>query len=264
MPGGDGKSHEYRKAGFKTEAQGKKALRLLREQKGAQNLGLLPLMAPRQDRIRVNELLDDLVAEYRKGGKKGIPREPDRPMLSHLKRLRNYFGGMRAVDAPRHIEAFISFLQGKIKANATINRATQLLEQAFAIAAAASPPKVLRPLKIRKLDESGNVRKGKFTEREAEAVASSLPACMSDAARFAYEVGSHSGEILQLRWDYLEPEGFRVSFEITKNREQRIIALTPRLDEIITRRLGARVQGCPLVFHHDGKPITNYLFVANC
>ena len=172
MPGPDGKSHEYRKGGFETEAEGKKALRQLRDQKGSQKQGLLPLMAPRQDRITVDELLDDLVAKYRLGGTRGIPREPDRSMLSHLKRVRNYFGGMRAVRlSERQVQDFILLLKARNYANATVNRATQLLAEAFAIAAAANPPKVLRPLRIQKLDETENVRKGKFTEREAEAVA---------------------------------------------------------------------------------------------
>jgi len=139
-----------------------------------------------------------------------------------------------------------------------VNRSTQLLAQAFEIGAAATPPKVLRSLKIEQLDESQNVRTGKFTEREAEAVASSLPSYMSDAARFAYVVGSRSGEILKLRWDYLDAEGLRVPGKFTKNREDRIIALTPELEEIVARRRAARIDGCNLIFHHNGQPIADY------
>jgi integrase len=132
------------------------------------------------------------------------------------------------------------------------------LGQAFANAAAATPPKVLRPLKIEKLDESENVRKGKFTEREAEAVASSLPIYLSDAARFAYETGSRAGVILKLRWDYLDDDAITVLGKITKNRTAHSIALTPELEEIIARRRSARVEGCDLIFHHDGHPIKDY------
>jgi integrase len=258
-PGTEGRSKEFREPGGDKEAEARRLLRHRLREVGAHNLGLQPFLGPQQERIRVNELLNDLITRYRMGGKKRIPREVNAPMLSHLKRVRDYFGGMWAVAVnQRHVEDFISLLKGKNYANATINRATQLLGQAFAIAAAATPPKVLRPLKIEKLDESDNVRKGKFTEREAEAVASSLPVYMSDAARFAYQTGSRAGEILKLRWDYLDHDAITVPGKIAKNRTARSIALTPELEEIIARRRAARVEGCNLIFHHDGRPIGDY------
>jgi integrase len=226
---------------------------------GAHKLALQPFLGPRQERIRVSELLDDLVAKYKLGGKKRIPREPDAAMLSHLKRVRDYFGGMRAVAVgERQVEDFISMLKHRGYANATVNRTTQFLTQAWTIAAAVSPPKVVRPLKVERLDESDNVRKGRFTEREAEAVASSLPAYMSDAARFAYQAGSRSGETLKLRWDYLDSDAIRVPGKIVKNRAAHSIALTPELEEIIARRRAAQVEGCNLIFHHTGRPIKDY------
>jgi hypothetical protein len=73
-----------------------------------------------------------------------------------------------------------------------------LLSQAFDIAASGEQLKVLRPPTITKLDESENVRTGKFIEREAQLIFSSLPPYMADLARFAYETGPR-GEILKLR-----------------------------------------------------------------
>jgi hypothetical protein len=127
-----------------------------------------PFLGPAQERITVNELLDDLVAQYRLGGKKRIPREMESGMRSNLKSVRDYFGEKRAATVTkRHVDEFISNLKVERKSNATVNRRTQLLSQAFKIAANADPPKALRPLAITKLDESDNVRKGKFTEPEA-------------------------------------------------------------------------------------------------
>jgi len=258
-PGPDGRSKEFREPGGKTKADAQKRLRQRLREVGAYKLALQPFMGPRQERIRVSELLDDLVAKYKSGGRKRIPRDPDAPMLSHLKRVRDYFGAMRAAAVgARHVEDFICLLKDQGYVNGTINRATQLLVQAYAIAAAATPLKVLCALKIEKLDESENVRKGKFTEREVEAVASSLPNYMNDVARFAYQTGCRAGEILKLRWDYLDDDAITVPGKITKNRTAHGIVLTPELEEIIARRRSARVEACDLIFHHDGRPIGDY------
>src|SRR5262249_7690477 len=126
-------------------------------------------------------------------------------MESHLRRLRDYFGTCRAIRVgSRDVEAFIAQLKAEKKANATINRSLQLLSQAYRYAATTDPPKLSRALKIEKLDESANVRTGKFTPAEAEMVFASLPEYMADVARFAYETGSRAGEILKLSWSFYE------------------------------------------------------------
>jgi len=38
----------------------------------------------------------------------------------------------------------------------------------------------------------------------------------------------------------------------------RSIGLTPELEQIIAQRRAARVDGCELIFHHDGRPIKDY------
>jgi integrase len=188
-----------------------------------------------------------------------VPREPDAPMLSHIRRLREHFGEMRAIAVTtRCMDDYIALLNAQRRANASINRSTQLLAQAFRLAAAADPPKVLRPLKVPKLDESDNVRKGKFTEAEAELVFSSLPPYMVDVARFGYETGCRSGEIKELLWQYVEPTAIRVPGKLTKNRSPHLIALTARIEAILERRQAARIAGCDLIFHRNGKPVGDY------
>ena len=218
-----------------------------------------PFLGPAQERVKVNELLDDLVAVYERGGKRGSPRKVSPPMRSHIERLREYFGKVCALAVTqRAVLDFCDLLKSQGKQNGTVNRSLQLLSQAFNIAASSDPPKVLRPLTITKLDESENVRTGKFTEREAQLVFSSLPPYMADVACFAYETGARVAEILKLRWTYVDGDLIRVPGKNTKNRKPRIIALTPELKEILTRRRAARVEGCELIFHHDGRPIVDY------
>lgn len=243
-----------------TDKNTKEAERFLAEQVGAvkaEKYGARAFIPP--SKITVDNLLDDLVAEYKLGGRKAIPRDVNPQMESHLKRVRKHFGGWRAAAVRRaHVLDFIDHLRGQGLSNSTINRSTQLLAQAFRIAAKADPPKVSRELSIPKLDESGNIRRGKFTPQEAELVAASLPRYMADVARFGYEVGARAGEILKLKWSYLVEGGIRVPATDTKNRNPRIVAITPGLGEILDRRTADRHKDCDLIFHHDGQAIVDY------
>lgn len=251
---------EFRESTRETDE--KKALKFLKnrmDEVGADKIGARAFIGPQQQRVTVNDILDDLETEYKLGGKKRIPREVNPQMKSHLRRIREYFGTMRAMNVhQQHIQAFISLLHGQRKQDATINRALQLLRQSYRIAVNSDPPKLSRIPKIQTLDESGNVRTGKFTKDEAEAIFAILPKYMSDVAQFAYETGARAGEILKLRWSYLKGDAICVPRTDTKNRKPRQIAITPEIEEIIRRRQLERKSECNLIFHNDGRSIRDY------
>jgi hypothetical protein len=118
----------------------------------------------------VDGVLDELVVEYKRGGRKGTPREVNAQMQSHLKRVREYFGAMRAMAVHKqHVNGFIEILKAERKQNATVNRSLQLLGQAYKLAVTADPPILSRALTVPKLEEN-NVRKGKFSNDEPEAI----------------------------------------------------------------------------------------------
>ena len=192
----------------------KEALKFLKrrmKEVGADQIGAKRFITPMQERVKVNEILDDLVERYKRGGKRGIPRVVNPQMESHLKRVRDYFGDRRAMSVgSKDVEAFVAHLKQEGKANATINRSLHFLASAYRYAVSIDPPRLPRAIKIQMLDESGNRRKGKFTAEEAELVASSLPDYMADVARFAYQTGARSGEILELRWSFLDASRCRV------------------------------------------------------
>lgn len=99
---------------------------------GADKIGAKAFIPPQQERVIVNDILDDLVEHYKRGGKKGIPRETPPQMKSHLQPLRDFFGTSRAMRiGSSDIETFKSQLKAEKKANATVNRSLQLLSQAF-------------------------------------------------------------------------------------------------------------------------------------
>ena len=251
---------EFREStGKEDEKKAESFLKHRLKEVGADQIGARQFAGPKQDRVLVNEILDDLVAEYKLGGKRRTPREVNPQMQSHLKRVREYFGAMRAMEVHKHhVNEFISLLKDDGKQNATVNRSLQLLGQAYALACTSDPPILSRMLKVPKLDETNNIRKGKFTNDEAQIIFAGLPAYMATVARFAYVTGARAGEILKLRWSYVRGNAISVPATDTKNRRPRSIALTPELEEIIDCRRSARVADCDLIFHHDGQPIRDY------
>jgi integrase len=215
-------------------------------------------ITPQQERVTVNQILDVLVTKYESGGDDGETRVVNPPMKSHLKRLRAFFGAMRAMSVYQcHVDEFRSRLKAEGKKNATVNRPLQLLEQSYRIAATSNPPVLSRILTVNKAPEN-NVRKGKFTHAEAQAIFAGLPEHMAGVARFAYETGARAGEILKLKWEYLEQGKIAVPASDTKNRTARNIALTPQLEEIIEVRRATRVPKCDLIFHNKGRAIRDY------
>jgi integrase len=251
---------QYRQStGETNEKKAQNFLRRKLKEVGADQIGAKAFIAPQQEKVTVNEILDDYVNHYRRGGKRSIPREPDSSMTGHLKRVRDFLGDRKAMlIGTAEIDSFIAHLQSEGKANATINRSLEMLRAAYRYAVGQNPPKLLRAITIRKLDESTNVRKGKFSPQEAEAVAENVPDHLSDVCRFGYVTGCRAGEILGLRWSFLENDAIVVPATLTKNRREHNIALTPELEEIIDRRKARMVADCPYIFHNDGKQILDY------
>ena len=205
-------------------------------------------------RLRVDAILDKLESHYMLGGKKRIHRKVTPQMKSQLKPLRSFFGEMRAVSVDENtVQEFVSLLLSQGKQNATVNRSLSWLKQAYKT---SKVPCSFSGLAL--LDESANVRKGKFTQLEATRLFAVLPNYLSDVAAFAYETGARAGEILKLRWSYVRGDAIEVPAIDTKNRKARSIAITDSISEIIVRRRKARVDGCEFIFHNGGHPIRDY------
>jgi integrase len=148
-------------------------------------------------------------------------------------------------------------------APATVNRATQLLAQAYKLAIqrrhlSSSPV-------IRHLSERGNARRGFFLDAEFRALQEHLPEHLRDFTRFGYLTGWRKGEIASLRWEDVESDVIRLRAENSKNGEARAVTLDGELTELMERRKAARqvkrkedVVIAAHVFHHEGQPIVDF------
>ncbi|MBA0086444.1 MAG: hypothetical protein HRJ53_15800 [Acidobacteria bacterium Pan2503] len=128
------------------------------------------------------ELLDGLERDYRLRDKWTVKT------ASAVKPTREHFGTWRAVEVTSDaIGKYIEGLREQGYSNATANRRTQLLGQAFKLA--MREKKLSQAPFIPRLSEVGNERQGFFETADFEAVASHMPEPLGDFCRFGFLTG---------------------------------------------------------------------------
>jgi integrase len=108
---------------------------------------------------------------------------------------------------------------------------------------------------IERLSEKGNVRKGFVRRADLDRIIANLPEYLADPTLFAFLSSWRRGEILSITWPDVDSDTIRLRAEHSKEGEARSLALEGELAELIHRRRAC--QYGPLVFHHDGHPITD-------
>lgn len=242
------------------EKQARKALRLRLQDVANDHRGIQSFLGPSANRVRINDLLDELAQDYRVRGK----LSPS--ITSHLKPIREHFGTTRAtqLDA-KEIDAYIAEqLEGGI-APATINRRTQLLSQAYNLALLRG--RLTKKPHVRKLPEK-NIRQGFFEHDEFTRIIEHLPEYLRDYCHFAYLTGWRRGECTSLTWEDVDQRTRLIHLrpERSKNGHARKVALEGQLWEIIQRRWNdravTRTNGTTTmpryVFHRDAHPIGEF------
>jgi integrase len=250
---------EYRESTRETDPQrAEKFLRRRLKEVGADQIGKAAFVGPQQERIKVDELLDALEADYRLRGKVS-PQ-----FKSRLKHIRGYFGRWRAVEVTAEaVDGYILDQQRAGAAPATINRHTQLLAQAFKLA--IERKHISSAPQIRHLSEKGNERHGYFSDADLRVLLQKLPDYLKDFVQFASLTGWRKGEVASLRWEDVEGEVIRLRGENAKNGETRSVSLCGELAELIARRKGQRilkdgteVRMAAHVFHQKSEPVGDF------
>ncbi len=245
-----------------TEQNSREAERFLKRRLGeiaAEQHGGRPFIGPQQERVTVKELLEALERDYRLRDKWG-PK-----VACHVKPLGAHFGAWRAVELTSEaIGAYIEKLRGEGYSNATVNRRTQLLGQAFKVAL-RNKQLSAAPF-IPRLSELGNERQGFFETADFEAVVANLPECVRDFCRFGFVTGWRKGSIESLRWSDVGEDVIYLRAENSKTRKPETIPLEGQLLDIIERRRAAAIlqdengetRFAEYVFHRKGEPIGDF------
>jgi integrase len=223
--------------------------------------GLTDFEAPAQKRVRVSDILEDLLAEYRRREIKGYDRTWYRirkgsPLDAAL--------GSKRVDrlTTDQVVAYTEARRRDGKSKATVNRDVELLGAALRLA--VDRKKVTRAPKMpAKLSEKDHVRKGFFEKAELDALLPQLPHPIDEMARFGFATGWRLGELRFLTWESVSKDEIRLG--TSKNGEPRSLPLDDELRTLIGRLRKARefqTQGggvglSAYVFHRNGKPLGN-------
>jgi integrase len=236
----------------------KMALRFLKQRNGeiaAERAAGPAFVTASAKKVLCGELLDALEADYKLRGKFSTKNQ------SHLKRAKEEFGEYLAAGLTEEkIDAYIKDRLAAGSAPASINRATQLLGQAYALAIRRKH--LSRAPYIRKLSEAGNVRQGFFSEAEIAAILAALPNDgLRDFVEWASETGQRRGEIVSLTWAMLDGKQLRIPGELCKNGKSRVIAIGEVLAAILARRNKARTSTSldePIFHRGNARPIVDF------
>jgi integrase len=245
-----------------TEKNLREAERFLKHRLGeiiAEKHGGRAFVGPQQERVTINELLDALETDYK------LRDRWNPKVASNLKPLREHFGTWRAVDVTSNaIGTYIENLREQGYSNATANRRTQLLGQAFKVGIRNKQISVA-PF-IPRLSEVGNERQGFFETADFEAVIAHLPEYLRDFCRFGFVTGWRKGSIESLRWSDVGEDVIYLRAENSKTRKPETIPTEGDLQGIIERRRAAAIlkskegstRFAEYVFHNDGASVGDF------
>lgn len=212
---------------------------------------------PKTERIRIDELADDLLRDYRINGKRSLDDLEARWKL-HLK---PFFGDLRAVDVSSDLVArYVDKRQEQKAKNATINRELAALKRMFHLGQKATPPKVNRVPSFPRLAEN-NIRIGFLEDKQYEKLFGS---CTENWFRALVEVGRtygwRVGELLSMRVKQVDLLSRTIRLEpgTTKNRDGREVTMTKRVCELLKLCVFGKAAEDSVFTRSNGQPVRDF------
>jgi integrase len=213
---------------------------------------------PREN-IRVDELIADLISDYRVNSHKSIA-DVERRWKLHLMA---FFGRLRACDlATDRVRRYIDARLDEGAQAATINRELALLKRAFNLARECTPPKVKIVPYIPMLKES-NVRRG-FIEPSAYGRLAEhcgrVGLWMRALLECGYTYGWRHEELLDLRGRQVDllAGTIRLDPGTTKNDQGREVSMTRSVRELLTECVRNKQPEAHVFTREDGKPVLDF------
>lgn len=200
-------------------------------------------LTPQSRRVRVEELAEDFLRDYRINQKKSIDDAKARWEL-HLK---PEFAHLRATAVTTaHLNNYVDKRLAEGAAVATINRELAALKRMFYLGQEITPPKVLRVPKFPKLEEH-NIRTGFVEHGQYKALAdaaSKIGLWLRAMFETAYAFGFRVGELQNLHVRQVDLMSCMIRLERadTKNKAVKTAMITeqlyPFLASLVTRKQG--------------------------
>jgi len=235
----------------------KEAEKVLRKRLGEISTGVYS--GPKLEKIKVSELADDLIREYRINRRKSIDDLEARWKL-HLK---PFFGVLRAVEVTSQLVArYIDLRQQEEAENATINRELAALKRMFNLARQSTPPKVQSVPYIAMLKED-NIRTGFLESKQHDGLAAEtgkVGLWLRAVFETGYTYGWRHEELLALRVCQVNLVAGTIRLEpgTTKNSEGREVSMTLPVRTLLTQCVHGKGQDDYVFMREDGKPVRDF------
>jgi integrase len=212
-------------------------------------------------KITVKDLVNELLVHLELKKISSLPK-----VKVHAKVLLKDMGHLRATElTTARVEAY---QQERIRLGrkpATVRHETDLLRQAYRLAARRTPPRIERIPHIPSLTVQ-NARQGFFSWADFRALRAAITdEDLGDFLDWFWWTGMRPSEIRSMAWEMFDQETWTLQLDpkVDKIRKGRVLALTGPLRQIMERRLKRRRLDTPLIFHRiskgkRGQPVLDY------
>jgi integrase len=205
--------------------------------------------------MNIAELLDKYHTEI-------VPRHSPNTQKDyawHIARLKKVFGHIDVKELkPRDVGTFLDTTEGKVSRNRSIS----VLSAAYSKAVGRWWLADVNPcLKVERNDTKPRDRY--ISDAEFDAVREIQPDRMQIAMDLALLTSQRQGDLLNLTWAQIGPDG--IYFRQGKTGKRLIVTITPELKEVLTRsrQIDTGMARLHLVRTTDGTPFTSEGFRAN-
>jgi len=216
-------------------------------------------LGPKLEKVRISELAEDLIREYRINGRKSIDDLEARWKLH----LEPFFGALRAIEVTSQLVArYIDARQQEGAENATINRELAALKRMFNLARQSTPPKVNSVPYIAMLREN-NIRTGFLESKQHDSLAAEtgkVGLWLRTMFETGYTYGWRHEELLALRARQVNLVAGTIWLEpgTTKNAEGREVSMTLPVRALLTQCVHGKDQDDHVFTREDGKPVRDF------
>jgi integrase len=213
-------------------------------------------VGPQTERIRVSELAQDFLREYRINGRKSLEDVKTR-WNAHLA---PFFGFLRAVEITSGLIArYVDERQQEGASNATINRELAALKRMFRLGILATPAKVLRLPAFPKLKEN-NVRKGFLEDAQFRKLVQGSELWFRTLVECGRTYGWRVSELigLKVRQVDLIQRVIRLEPGTTKNSEGREVVMTDAVYTLLSASVIGKKADEQVFTRKNGKPVRDF------
>ncbi len=210
-------------------------------------------------KIRVSELADDLVLEYKNQRRKSL-RDLESRWKIHLAPV---FGDLRAVNVTSSLVAkYVNTRQEEGAENATINRELAALKRLFSLGRQSTPPKVRDVPYIPMLAEN-DPRNGFLESKQHDALAAEtgkIGLWLRAMFEVGYSFGWRKAEVLALRVRQVDLVAGTIRLErgSTKNGDGRVATMTPPVKVLLMELCRNKALDDAVFTRQDGSPVLDF------